>query len=104
MVVYLVSISAITVNNTCHTPIRNNTFSYKPPDCYALTCIRLSFLVILSDYYDLPFNDVLDWRKFAVVLKERDVYQLKSILKSISQEEFVSLHKSLVQVYDPGYL
>ncbi|KAK3152341.1 hypothetical protein QOZ80_2BG0157620 [Eleusine coracana subsp. coracana] len=54
--------------------------------------------VILSDYYDLPFNDVLDWRKFAVVLKERDVYQLKSILKSISQEEFVSLHKSLVQV------
>ncbi|PAN04420.1 hypothetical protein PAHAL_1G065600 [Panicum hallii] len=54
--------------------------------------------VILSDYYDLPFNDALDWRKFAVVLRERDVYQLKSILKSISQEEFVSLHKSLVQV------
>ena len=55
-------------------------------------------LVILSDYYDLPFNDALDWRKFAVVLRERDVYQIKSILKSISQEEFVSLHKSLVQV------
>ncbi|VAI45209.1 unnamed protein product [Triticum turgidum subsp. durum] len=54
--------------------------------------------VILSDYYDLPFNDVLDWRKFAVVLKERDVYELKSILKSISQQEFVALHKSLVQV------
>uniref|UniRef100_A0A0D9VD40 Exostosin GT47 domain-containing protein n=1 Tax=Leersia perrieri TaxID=77586 RepID=A0A0D9VD40_9ORYZ len=54
--------------------------------------------VILSDYYDLPFNDILDWRKFAVVLKERDVYQLKSILKSISQEEFVALHKSLVQI------
>jgi hypothetical protein len=52
----------------------------------------------LSDYYDLPFNDVLDWRKFAVVLKERDVYELKSILKSKSQEEFVALHKSLVQV------
>uniref|UniRef100_A0ACD5V6I1 Uncharacterized protein n=1 Tax=Avena sativa TaxID=4498 RepID=A0ACD5V6I1_AVESA len=54
--------------------------------------------VILSNYYDLPFNDVLDWRKFAVVLKERDVYELKSILKSKSQEEFVALHKSLVQV------
>uniref|UniRef100_A0A0E0CGZ0 Exostosin GT47 domain-containing protein n=1 Tax=Oryza meridionalis TaxID=40149 RepID=A0A0E0CGZ0_9ORYZ len=52
----------------------------------------------VPDYYDLPFNDILDWRKFAVVLKERDVYQLKSILKSISQEEFVELHKSLVQV------
>ncbi|KAL5207423.1 hypothetical protein ABZP36_031858 [Zizania latifolia] len=54
--------------------------------------------VILSDYYDLPFNDILDWRKFAVVLKECDVYQLKSILKSISQEEFVALHKYLVQI------
>uniref|UniRef100_A0ACD5YI93 Uncharacterized protein n=1 Tax=Avena sativa TaxID=4498 RepID=A0ACD5YI93_AVESA len=53
--------------------------------------------VILSNYYDLPFNDVLDWRKFAVVLKERDVYELKSILKSKLQEEFVALHKSLVQ-------
>jgi hypothetical protein len=65
--------------------LRSNLF------CYVL-------VVILSDYYDLPFNDVLDWRKFAVVLKERDVYELKSILKSISQEEFVALHKSLVQV------
>ncbi|KAF8691326.1 hypothetical protein HU200_040453 [Digitaria exilis] len=54
--------------------------------------------VILSDYYDLPFNDALDWRKFAVILRERDVYQLKSILKSLSHEEFVSLHRSLVQV------
>jgi hypothetical protein len=61
-------------------------------------CSVLLLVVILSDYYDLPFNDVLDWRKFAVVLKERDVYELKSILKSISQEEFVALHKSLVQV------
>ncbi|KAJ0040534.1 hypothetical protein Pint_27722 [Pistacia integerrima] len=54
--------------------------------------------VILSDYYDLPFNDILDWRKFAVVLKENDVYQLKQILKNISDEEFVSLHKNLVKV------
>ncbi|PKA52855.1 putative glycosyltransferase [Apostasia shenzhenica] len=54
--------------------------------------------VILSDYYDLPFNDILDWRKFALILREKDVYQLKSILKSISDEEFVTLHKGLVEV------
>ncbi|KAK8941774.1 putative glycosyltransferase [Platanthera guangdongensis] len=54
--------------------------------------------VILSDYYDLPFQDILDWRKFALVLKEKDVYQLKSILMSISEEGFVSLHKGLVEV------
>lgn len=54
--------------------------------------------VILSDYYDLPFNDVLDWRKFALVLRERDVYHLKDILKSITMEQFTALHTGLVQV------
>ncbi|KAK8933225.1 putative glycosyltransferase [Platanthera zijinensis] len=56
--------------------------------------------VILSDYYDLPFQDILVWRKFALVLKEKDVYLLKSILTSISDEEFVSLHKGLVEPED----
>ncbi|KAE8709473.1 tRNA/rRNA methyltransferase family protein [Hibiscus syriacus] len=54
--------------------------------------------VILSNYYDLPFNDILDWRKFAVVLRENDVYQLKQILKNISHEDFVSLHNNLIKV------
>lgn len=56
------------------------------------------FAVILSNYYDLPFNDVLDWRKFSVIIKEHDVYQLKSILKDISDAEFISLHNNLVKV------
>ncbi|GER26205.1 exostosin family protein [Striga asiatica] len=54
--------------------------------------------VILSNYYDLPFNDILNWHKFSVVLKEKDVYQLKQILKNITQEEFVVLHNNLVKV------
>lgn len=54
--------------------------------------------MILSDYYDLPFNDIIDWRKFAVVLREKDVYDLKQILKNITQEEFVTLHNNLVKV------
>ncbi|KAM7523836.1 hypothetical protein LguiA_013738 [Lonicera macranthoides] len=54
--------------------------------------------VILSNYYDLPFNDILDWRKFAVIVKEKDVYQLKQILKGISNSEFVALHNNLVKV------
>ncbi|KAK4367033.1 hypothetical protein RND71_014913 [Anisodus tanguticus] len=52
---------------------------------------------ILSDYYDLPFNDILDWHKFAVILREKDVYDLKQILKNITQEEFVTLHNNLVK-------
>ncbi|KAH6760104.1 Exostosin family protein [Perilla frutescens var. hirtella] len=54
--------------------------------------------VILSNYYDLPFNDIINWHKFSVVLKEKDVYQLKQILKKITQEEFVRLHNNLVKV------
>ena len=55
--------------------------------------------MILSNYYDLPFNDINDWHKFSVLLKEHDVYWLKQILKDIA--EFVSLHKNLVKVeYD----
>lgn len=54
--------------------------------------------MILSNYYDLPFNDIVDWRKFSVILKENDVYQLKQILKDIPDTEFVSLHNNLVQV------
>ena len=54
--------------------------------------------MILSDYYDLPFNDILDWRKFAVILRERDVYELKQKLKDIPYTEFVRLHMNLVKV------
>lgn len=66
---------------------------------FLFICI-LSFIfsVILSNYYDLPFNDILDWKKFALVLKEIDVYRLKQILKAITNEEFVSLHQNLVKV------
>ncbi|XP_019177511.1 PREDICTED: probable glycosyltransferase At3g07620 isoform X1 [Ipomoea nil] len=54
--------------------------------------------VIMSDYYDLPFSDILDWHKFSVILREKDVFELKQILKNITQEEFVSLHNNLVKV------
>ncbi|KAK3008107.1 hypothetical protein RJ639_014369, partial [Escallonia herrerae] len=51
--------------------------------------------VILSDYYYLPFNDIFDWQKFSIILKEREVKQLKQLLKGISGEKFVSLHQSV---------
>ncbi|KAI0511800.1 hypothetical protein KFK09_012432 [Dendrobium nobile] len=53
--------------------------------------------VILSDYYDLPFNDILDWKKFSLIVKEKDVYQLKTILKSVTDDGFIALHKGLVE-------
>lgn len=54
--------------------------------------------VILSDWYDLPFNDVLNWRKFALVLRERDVYTLKPILESVNSSQYAALHAGVRQV------
>ncbi|XP_078428881.1 exostosin family protein isoform X2 [Wolffia australiana] len=54
--------------------------------------------VILSNFYDLPFNDILNWHKFSIILKESDVYDLKHILKSVTDAKFTALHQNLVQV------
>lgn len=66
--------------------------------CNFLIYLYASFAVILSDYYDLPFNDILDWRKFSIILKESEVYNLKQVLKDISDAEFLQLHENLVKV------
>ena len=54
--------------------------------------------VILSDYYDLPFNDILNWRRFSIILKEQDVTNLKAVLQSVSDEQYAALHHSLRRV------
>ncbi|KAL0365227.1 UNVERIFIED_CONTAM: putative glycosyltransferase [Sesamum angustifolium] len=54
--------------------------------------------IILADYFELPFNDVLDWLKFSVILSEEDVYDLKYILKEKAGEEYSRLHSNLIKV------
>lgn len=54
--------------------------------------------VILSDYSVLPFNDILDWRKFSVVIKEKDVHQLKNILNHITDEKYRSLQNQAIKI------
>ncbi|XVE66628.1 hypothetical protein DITRI_Ditri08aG0093200 [Diplodiscus trichospermus] len=54
--------------------------------------------VIMSDHHDLSFNDILDWRKFSVIVKEGDIQRLKPILKRISYGKFRFLHYNAVQV------
>ncbi|KAG5242026.1 glycosyltransferase [Salix suchowensis] len=54
--------------------------------------------VILSDYYDVPFKDILDWKKFSVIIKEIDVYQLKKILAEIPKKEYEDLHTNAIMV------
>ncbi len=41
----------------------------------------------------LPFNDVVPWHKFAVVIHERELPALKLMLKSISDEDYSRMHR-----------
>ncbi|XP_042989854.1 probable glycosyltransferase At5g20260 [Carya illinoinensis] len=54
--------------------------------------------VIISDYYTLPFSDVLDWSKFAVFIPPRRIPELKTILKGISERRYLTLQKRVKQV------
>lgn len=56
------------------------------------------FAVIMADFYDLPFNDILNWRKFSLVLRERDYGILKKVLQGVTMKEYRILHAGVRQV------
>lgn len=59
--------------------------------------MRLS-AVIMSDYYDLPFNDILDWNAFSVILKEDDVPIMGEILKGMPEDMFEKMRQNVLKV------
>ncbi|XP_068647039.1 probable glycosyltransferase At3g07620 [Aristolochia californica] len=54
--------------------------------------------VIISNYYELPFANVLDWTKFSVILSSQDVSSLKQILLSIPNEVYQSMYSNVCRV------
>lgn len=54
--------------------------------------------VILADNYDLPFEDILNWKSFSVVVATSDIPNLKRILQEISSEEYVKLQNNVLKV------
>ena len=52
----------------------------------------------MADFYDLPFNDILNWRKFSLVLRERDYGSLKKVLQGVTPQEYMVLHAGVRQV------
>ncbi|CAK7355324.1 unnamed protein product [Dovyalis caffra] len=53
----------------------------------------------MSDYHDLPFNDILDWNSFSIIVKEDKVPDLEKILKGIPEEKFKKLSQNVLQVH-----
>ncbi|CAK8542849.1 unnamed protein product [Lathyrus sativus] len=55
--------------------------------------------VIVADYYDLPFVDVLNWKSFSVVVTALDIPFLKKILKGVvSSGEYLKLKRNVLKV------
>ncbi|KAM7263291.1 hypothetical protein ACFE04_000974 [Oxalis oulophora] len=54
--------------------------------------------VIIANYYDLPFADILNWKSFSVVVTTSDIPKLKKILKRISSDEYTKLRLNVLKV------
>ncbi|XP_011020204.1 PREDICTED: probable glycosyltransferase At5g20260 [Populus euphratica] len=54
--------------------------------------------VIISDHYNLPFSDVLDWSQFSVQIPVEKIPEIKTILRGISYDEYLKMQKRVMKV------
>jgi hypothetical protein len=54
--------------------------------------------VVIANYYDLPFADILNWHKFAIVIPTLDIPLLKKTLKAVTPAQYSQMHQYVVQV------
>ncbi|URD74950.1 exostosin family [Musa troglodytarum] len=51
--------------------------------------------VIIADNFVLPFQEVLDWSAFSVVVAEKDIPRLKEILLGIGEERYMTMQMNV---------
>ncbi|XP_038047899.1 exostosin-1b-like [Patiria miniata] len=56
--------------------------------------------VILSNGWELPFSEVIDWKKTSIEGDERLLLQIPSILRSVSDEQILSLRQQTQFLWD----
>ncbi|XP_010276888.1 PREDICTED: probable glycosyltransferase At5g03795 [Nelumbo nucifera] len=54
--------------------------------------------VIIANYYDLPFADILNWKHFSLTVATLDIPLLKKILQSVSYDQYSTLQRNLLKV------
>ncbi|XP_021890001.1 probable glycosyltransferase At3g07620 [Carica papaya] len=54
--------------------------------------------VLISESYTAPFSDVLNWKAFSVEVKVEDIPNIKKILGSISQRQYLKMQRRVKEV------
>ncbi|GAV69547.1 Exostosin domain-containing protein [Cephalotus follicularis] len=57
--------------------------------------------VIFYGYYDLPFNSILDWRMFSLILEQDEIWELRDIIGGISvvsDAAFKAMHENILKI------
>ncbi len=79
----------------CLSPEGWHAWNPRPYQAIILGCIP----VLLSEEIELAFEDSIDYSKFMVRVKPKDVSRLKTILKSISEHEVRAMQQEMEKVW-----
>ncbi|KAK4481132.1 hypothetical protein RD792_012009 [Penstemon davidsonii] len=78
----------------CICPSGYEVASPRMVESFYLGCVP----VLLKDYYARPFDDVLDWSTFSVVVHANEIPDLKNILMGISQDRYIEMQRRGIEV------
>ncbi|XP_024925409.2 probable glycosyltransferase At3g42180 [Ziziphus jujuba] len=54
--------------------------------------------VIISDYYSLPFSDVLNWKELSIEIPVSKIAEMKKILKEVPNDKYMRLQSNVNKV------
>jgi hypothetical protein len=91
------------IDSTYHSIMSRSTFTLCPAGygrwsfrwVEALLCNSIP--IIISDGYILPFGDSIDWSKYLIVLKEKSLKSIDSILREISPSTISSMQANIAR-------